>query len=129
MANIVELRDMSDEELEEMLDNAREEYFNLRFQHASARLSDVSRLRVVRREIAQIETVLHMRELAIKSAVEQPEVATAISDKDWSTEAKYSYEDSAWVVSFVDEDDDDLISTLVDLNRKSAKRRKAPRTA
>ena len=51
MASIVELRDTSEDELEEMLENAREELFNLRFQHASARLEDFSRLRKVRREI------------------------------------------------------------------------------
>ena len=37
MLNIVELREMSDDRLEEMVENAREEMFNLRFQKASAR--------------------------------------------------------------------------------------------
>ena len=45
---------MSDK-LEEMLENAREEMFNLRFRNASAQLEDYSRLKAVRREIAQIE--------------------------------------------------------------------------
>ncbi len=45
MASIVELRDLSDEKLEEKLENAREEMFNLRFQHASARLDDLSQLK------------------------------------------------------------------------------------
>jgi large subunit ribosomal protein L29 len=66
MASIVELRDMSDEKLEELLDNAREEMFNLRFQHASARLDDLSQLKRVRRDIAQLETVLHQRDLAVE---------------------------------------------------------------
>jgi len=59
MANIVELNQMSNDKLEKKLEEAREELFNLRFQVASARLENTSRLRVVRREVAQVETVLH----------------------------------------------------------------------
>ncbi len=126
MAHIVELRDKSDEELEEMLENAREEMFNLRFQHASARLSDLSRLRAVRREVAQLETVLHMRELAIERAAQQPQVARMIEGKDWFAEASYSYEESAWQVIFND-DDDELASALVNLNQKRPKSRRGRR--
>ena len=125
MAHIVELREKSDEELEEMLENAREEMFNLRFQHASARLSDLSRLRAVRREVAQFETVLHMRELAIEKAAQLPEVVSVIEGKDWYAEAFYSYEDSAWQVLFNDDDDDELATALVNLNQK---RRKSSRS-
>ena len=125
MANIVELRDMSDEKLEEMLENAREEMFNLRFQHASARLSDMSRIRKVRREIAQLETTLHLRDLAIAEAAKQPQVAEAIEGETWNAEAHFSYEDSAWQVAFFDENDDDLVTTLVDLNKKKSKGRRS----
>ena len=69
MANIVELRGMSDAKLEEMLENSREEMFNLRFQVASARLEDYTQLKAIRRQIAQLETVLNMRQLAIETAV------------------------------------------------------------
>ena len=58
MLNIVELREMSDDRLEEMMENAREELFNLRFQKASARLENYARLKQVRRELAQLQTVL-----------------------------------------------------------------------
>lgn len=126
MAHIVELRDKTDEELEEILENAREEMFNLRFQHASARLSDLSRLRAVRREIAQLETVLHMRELAIEKAARQPEIAQALDGKDWFAEASYSYEESAWQVIFND-DDDELATVLVNLNKKGSKGRRRQR--
>lgn len=129
MANIVELRDMDDDQLEVMLDNSREELFNLRFQHASARLSDVSRIRVVKREIAQLEEVLHKRQLAIEAATDNPDVIEAIQDSDWFAEARFSYEDSAWEVTFFDENDDELISTFVDLNRKKSKGRRAHQAA
>lgn len=127
MASIVELRDMSDEQIEEMLENSREELFNLRFQHASARLSDVSRLRVLKREIAQLEEVLHKRQLAIEAATKILDVAESIEDQEWFAEAHFSYEDSAWEVTFIDENDDELATTLVDLNKKKSRGRKARR--
>ncbi len=127
MANIVELREMADDELEEMLENDREEIFNLRFQLASARLEDVSRIRRVRREIAQLETVLRMRELAVDSALEQPQVQEVVEGKEWDAEAHFVYEDSAWHVNFTDENDDELISTSVDLNSKRTMSRSARR--
>jgi large subunit ribosomal protein L29 len=127
MANIVELREMSDDELEEMLENDREEIFNLRFQLASARLEDVSRIRHVRREIAQLETVLRMRELAVDTALEQPQVQEVVEGKEWDAEAHFVYEDSAWRVDFTDENDDELITASVDLNSKRTKSRRARR--
>ncbi len=125
MANIVELRDLSNEALDEMIDNAREELFNLRFQHASARLADVSRIRAVRRELAQLQTVLNMRKLAIEKAAVLPDIAPVLSGKEWSATASFSYEDSAWEVEFLDADENELATTFVDLNRK---RRKGRRT-
>ena len=125
MANIVELRGMSVDKLEEMLENAREEMFNLRFQNTSARLEDYSRLKAVRRETAQLETVLHMRQLAEDEAAAQPEIAAVLSGKDWRATTRFSYEDSAWQVAFVDEDGHDLASAMVDLNKKRPTGRKA----
>lgn len=120
MANIVELREMSDDKLEEMLENAREEMFNLRFQQASARLGDYSRLKHVRREIAQVETVLGMRQLAIEAAMAQPEVAQALAGKYWEAIARFRYQDTAWQVQFADESGNELASALVDLNKKQS---------
>ncbi|MEM7330734.1 MAG: 50S ribosomal protein L29 [Chloroflexota bacterium] len=125
MANIVELRDMSNDKLEEMLENGREELFNLRFQQASARLEDYSRLRHVRREIAQLETVLNNRRQAIETAVsETPELASFLSQQSWDATARYVYEDAAWAVEFVDESGDDIASAVVNLNGKKPKSRK-----
>ena len=124
MANIVELRDMDDDQIEEMLDNSREELFNLRFQHASARLSDISRLRVVKRGIAQLEEVLHKRQLAIVAATNMPDVIESIQGQEWYAEARFSYENSAWEVTFFDENDDELVGTFVDLNKKKSKGRR-----
>lgn len=125
MANIVELRGMNDDKLEEMLENAREEMFNLRFQQASARLEDYSRIRHVRREIAQLETVMNMRRMAIETAVsESEELANFLSDKIWTANARYVYEDAAWQVEFFDEESDQLATATVNLNKKQPKGRR-----
>lgn len=58
-----ELREMSPQELQERLEQAREQYFRLRFQLATGQLTDTSRLKVARKEIARIATVSREREL------------------------------------------------------------------
>lgn len=125
MASIVELREMSDDKLEEMLENAREEMFNLRFQNASARLDDYSRLKIVRREIAQLETVLNNRHQAIKAAAAIAEIAEILASQDWRASAHFDYEESAWQVRFEDEEGSELATALVNLNKKRPRGRKA----
>ncbi len=124
MANIVELRGMSVDKLEEMLENRREEMFNLRFRNASSQLEDYSRVKLVRREIAQLKTVLNTRQLAEDSAAAFPEIASALAEKEWQATSRFSYEDSAWRVEFVDNDGNDLASAMVDLNKKRPSGRK-----
>jgi len=127
MLSIVELREMGDEKLEEMLENTREEMFNLRFQHASARLDDLSQLKRVRREIAQLETVLNHRDLAVSAALARPDIQEALAEhKQWTAQAYFSYEESAWIVTFT-EDKDELASAMINLNKKKARGRKARR--
>jgi large subunit ribosomal protein L29 len=124
MANIVELRELSDVKLEEMLEGAREEMFNLRFQHAGARLADPFSLRKLRRQIAQLETVLHMRRLAVEVALDHPEIAAALADQRWDATAEFNYEESAWVVNFTDSNGANLASARVNLNKKQPRGRK-----
>jgi large subunit ribosomal protein L29 len=53
-----DLRAKTVDELKTDLANLRKEAFNLRFQRASGQLNNTSRVRVVRRDIARISTVL-----------------------------------------------------------------------
>ena len=57
-----QLRDMTDEELEEQMVATRKELFNLRFQSATGALENSARLRSAKREIARILTVKTERE-------------------------------------------------------------------
>lgn len=63
-----ELREMSADEVQVQLDEAREAYFKLRFRFATGGLPDTSKLSAARREIARTATVL--RELALAAAAE-----------------------------------------------------------
>ena len=54
-----EMRAMTPEELSRRLDDLYTELFNLRFQVATRQLSNTSRMREVRRDIARAQTILH----------------------------------------------------------------------
>lgn len=58
-----ELRSMDDEKLESLIEERHKELFNLRFQKVAGQLTNTSRPRQVRREIARIKTILREREL------------------------------------------------------------------
>jgi large subunit ribosomal protein L29 len=61
-----DLRDLTDEELENALHDRRQELFNLRFQSATGALENSARLRLAKREIARILTVRVERERAAR---------------------------------------------------------------
>jgi large subunit ribosomal protein L29 len=60
-----ELRDLSDEELDTKLAEAKEELFNLRFQLVTGQLDNPMAIKIMRKEIARILTVIRERELAV----------------------------------------------------------------
>jgi len=57
-----ELRDMTDDELEHRLSERRQELFNLRFQAVTGALENNARLKLTKREIARILTIVTERE-------------------------------------------------------------------
>jgi large subunit ribosomal protein L29 len=72
-----ELRELSDDQLLERAESAKEELFNLRFQLATGQLDDPSSIKKVRHEIARIATVIREREIeaqagAVMAAIEGP---------------------------------------------------------
>ena len=56
------LRELTTNELVGRLNDAREELMNLRFQQATSGLTDFTRLRITRRLIARLMTMLRERE-------------------------------------------------------------------
>ena len=65
---VIDLRGLEDDELATRLRESKEELFNLRFQGATGQLDNSSRLKLVRRDIARIYTILRERELGIKTS-------------------------------------------------------------
>jgi large subunit ribosomal protein L29 len=59
-----DLRDLTDDELEQRLADTRHELFNLRFQSVTGALENTARLRLAKREIARILTVRNDRQAA-----------------------------------------------------------------
>ena len=59
-----DLRDLTDDELEHQLAERRQELFNLRFQSVTGALENNARLKLTKREIARILTVVTEREAA-----------------------------------------------------------------
>jgi large subunit ribosomal protein L29 len=64
MSKAKELREMSDDQLEFSLREAKQSLFNLRFQASTEKLDAPSNLMKARREIARINTVLRERQIA-----------------------------------------------------------------
>lgn len=64
MPEIDDIRNMSDQELREELEETRRALMNLRFQVATRQLADVSQIRKTRKRIARILTVMRERQLA-----------------------------------------------------------------
>ncbi len=75
MTKASELRELSDTELDQKLLESKHELFNLRFQLATGKQDNSSRLGQVRKEIARIATLLRQRE------IEAAEAAGEVNDR------------------------------------------------
>jgi large subunit ribosomal protein L29 len=63
-----ELRELTDDQLVERAESAKEELFNLRFQLATGQLDNSSAIKKVRHEIARIATVIRQRDIEVARA-------------------------------------------------------------
>lgn len=63
---ISEVRDLSTDAIQTRLNDAREEMMKLRFQQATGELTDFTRLRFLRRDIARLMTIYTERRRAEK---------------------------------------------------------------
>ena len=63
-----DIRELSDEELAQKLEDGRAELFNLRFQMATSQLDNTARVSVVKRDIARIQTEMRARQIAADNA-------------------------------------------------------------
>ena len=61
-----EIRALKLEEIRSRLADSREELMKLRFQQVTGQLTDSSRLRIVRRDIARMETIMREQMAAME---------------------------------------------------------------
>ncbi len=62
--NASELRDKTPDQLREELVKLKKEAFNLRFQQATGQIENTARMRIVRRGVARVMTVLNEKATA-----------------------------------------------------------------
>lgn len=82
MARSKALADLSDTELLEMLDQAKDESVNLRFQHVTGQLDNMNLLGNSRKQVARILTELRVREISAADAVTTRRSDEAASDEE-----------------------------------------------
>ncbi len=61
------IRDLAKEEIEQRLLDAQEELFNLKLRKRAQKLDNPLRLRLVKRDIARLKTILHEHEKGIRA--------------------------------------------------------------
>lgn len=61
-----EVHALQDDELDQFVARARQEIFNLRFQHATGQLENTSRLREAKKELARGLTIARQRGIAVE---------------------------------------------------------------
>ena len=59
-----DIKALSDAELAAKLEEGRAELFNLRFQMATSQLDNTARVKLVKRDIARVQTEIRAREIA-----------------------------------------------------------------
>ena len=64
MKTALEIRQMTNPELVQAIQDAKQEMFNLRFQWESGQLEDATRIKQLRKETARMLTIQRERELA-----------------------------------------------------------------
>lgn len=59
-----EMREMSNSDLEKLINDTKQELFNLRFQKSVGKLTNTARVRTLKKDIARAKTLIHERTLA-----------------------------------------------------------------
>ncbi|MEL7346799.1 MAG: 50S ribosomal protein L29 [Pseudomonadota bacterium] len=67
-----EMRGKTPDELRDQLEALRKEAFNLRFQQATGQLENTARMRIVRRDVARVKTILNEKALSAATAAAAP---------------------------------------------------------
>jgi large subunit ribosomal protein L29 len=72
-----QVHDLADDQLVELVGKARQEVFNLRFQHATGQLENTARLGTAKRDLARGLTVARERGIDVERELKRQEKANA----------------------------------------------------
>ena len=72
-----QVHELADDQLVEFVGKARQEVFNLRFQHATGQLENTARLATAKRDLARGLTVARQRGIDAESELRRQEKANA----------------------------------------------------
>ena len=72
-----QVHDLADDQLIEFVGTARQEIFNLRFQHATGQLENTARLKTAKRDLARGMTVARQRGIDVERELRLQEKANA----------------------------------------------------
>ena len=70
-----EINNLTGEEINQRLRDAEEELANLKFQHATHQLDNTLKVRIARRDVARLKTVMHEIKLGIRQPINAGEDA------------------------------------------------------
>lgn len=66
MMKMAEIKKLSDAEIDKKLFELKDELFNLRFRHKTNQLENPMRIRIVKKDIARVKTLINERRLLSK---------------------------------------------------------------
>jgi large subunit ribosomal protein L29 len=72
-----QVHDLADDQLIELVGTARQEVFNLRFQHATGQLENTARMKTAKRDLARALTVARQRGIDVERELRRQEKANA----------------------------------------------------
>ena len=61
-----EIQELNIEEIEQKIEEAQQELFNLRFQEVLGQVKDYNRAKIVKRNIARLKTIMQEKRLGIR---------------------------------------------------------------
>lgn len=64
-----ELRELSNGDLEKLINDGKQELFNIRFQKSVGKLTNTARTRQIKKDIARVKTILNERKLIAEANV------------------------------------------------------------
>ena len=77
----VEVHNLEDPQLVEFADNARQEVFNLRFQHATGQLENTARMRQAKQDLARALTVARQRGIDVETEIRRLRASQCLRTK------------------------------------------------